>query len=173
MQEYVERLAEFLKAKNITKSEFADSIGIGRPNVTHIFNGRYGLTDKVLSMIFRHYKELNPIWLLSGNGNMLIEPSRDEAVIEDIEENNEVKEENEEKTGVLPFSENILANEEQHVDNDENKDLSEPVVSSAESQNTSVADSPSEISQPKPFERRIQKIVFFYNDKTFEEYFPE
>ncbi|MBP5412032.1 MAG: helix-turn-helix transcriptional regulator [Bacteroidales bacterium] len=173
MQEYVERLAEFLKAKNITKSEFADSIGIGRPNVTHIFNGRYGLTDKVLSMIFRHYKELNPIWLLSGNGNMLIEQANEADSSDDVEENNGLLNFQEEKEVDASACENDAKDEAQPINNEDDIPASEPKISPSEWQNEKSPVSLTEISPAKTQERRIQKIVFFYNDKTFEEYFPE
>ncbi|MCL2131434.1 MAG: helix-turn-helix domain-containing protein [Lentimicrobiaceae bacterium] len=139
-----ERIEEILEDKRITQAEFAIRAGISPATITHLFNGRNNLSDSVVSKILDAYREINPMWLLYGEGEKYIK------VIGKADEK-------------LP-----LFDKEQKEE--ESEQLEQEVV---------------EKSPPEPpkFDRRmevksvdnqkqIRKVVFFYTDKTFEEYYP-
>lgn len=176
-----DRLSQFLNEKNISKSEFADSLGIGRSNITHIFTGRNGVSDKVLIKILSVYPEINPLWLVSGNGNMLQEKpvqTNEYAVNVEPEDAPLLSTGGAETASSInfpvdePADEPIVINDkaaETHIDT-----IGKQPMISAPGFNT--APQPvyeHQISQAKSTEKKIRKIVFFYTDKTFAEYYPE
>jgi polyhydroxyalkanoate synthesis regulator protein len=63
----VERIIHFIKCKSISKREFAKKVG-----VSHSLIGKSKTigSDK-LENILSVYPEINPEWLIMGNGNML------------------------------------------------------------------------------------------------------
>jgi phage repressor protein C with HTH and peptisase S24 domain len=68
-----DRLLQYLKFKNITVSRFEKTIQAGG---SYIKNVRTIGSDKLLS-ISQHYPDLDMIWLITGNGDMLKNDSPD------------------------------------------------------------------------------------------------
>ena len=64
------RLEQFLKAENISQSQFADKIGVARASVSHILAGRNKPGYDFLLNISKHYPSLNLEWLITGKGKM-------------------------------------------------------------------------------------------------------
>lgn len=64
------RLEQFLKAENISQSQFADTIGVARANVSHIISGRNKPGFDFLLRMSKHYPSLNLEWLITGKGKM-------------------------------------------------------------------------------------------------------
>lgn len=85
-----ERLKEFLSYKNIGQRKFAESCGLSSGFVGNIVNS---IQPKTMNRIARQYPELNPIWLLTGEGEML-----------KSNESNEIR-----TTSGIPHIEDILA----------------------------------------------------------------
>ncbi|MFV0345755.1 MAG: helix-turn-helix domain-containing protein [Bacteroidales bacterium] len=81
-----ERIAAILEAKDLTSSEFAQSLDIQRSNVSHILTGRnkpsYSFIEKLLTV----YPEINASWLITGNGSMYIggTETKEQALIEPV-----------------------------------------------------------------------------------------
>ncbi|MCM1077778.1 MAG: hypothetical protein NC411_10510 [Bacteroides sp.] len=67
-----DRLIAFLEAKKITKSEFGRQIGVSSAFVTSI---RKSIQPDKIAAIQAKYPELNTSWLLTGNGDMLLQTS--------------------------------------------------------------------------------------------------
>ena len=63
-----ERLIAFLAYKRISKSEFADAIGVSN---SYVMNIRSGITAGKIAKIKEVYPELNIDWLITGDGEML------------------------------------------------------------------------------------------------------
>ena len=63
-------MKRLLEDKNMTQAEFADYIGVGRPSITHIMTGRDKSSQTVVSNTLLHFPEINPMWLLKGEGEM-------------------------------------------------------------------------------------------------------
>lgn len=64
-----ERLKAFINYLNISEREFCRVIGVGSAYVASI---KKSIKADKLEAITEHYPELNPIWLIRGQGNMLL-----------------------------------------------------------------------------------------------------
>ncbi|MDR1675885.1 MAG: helix-turn-helix domain-containing protein [Tannerella sp.] len=65
-----ERIIQVMNAKGLSSSKFAEEIGIQRAAMSHILNERNKPSLDVLTKIIRRFPEINPEWLLLGNGQM-------------------------------------------------------------------------------------------------------
>lgn len=68
-----QRLIEFIKYKNIGQKKFAQTVGVSDGYVNAI---RVSIQPNTLHKIVMHYPELNTGWLLTGEGEMLKQPSQ-------------------------------------------------------------------------------------------------
>lgn len=69
------RLQQFLSAENITQAQFADSLGITRASISHILAGRNKPSFDFLSGVLRRYPNLSIDWLIAGKGRMYRTPA--------------------------------------------------------------------------------------------------
>jgi len=145
-----ERLLEFLRTENKTYAQLAEEIGVQASGISHILSGRNNPSlDFVLKMLEK-YQFLSTEWLLFGRGSMykdakvqsLFDFSPSDDVINETKISN-----NNNIPGDLDF--NKIASPR-------------PGRSSSDSGSGSVSGSVSE----------AVKIVWFYDDNSFEEFFP-
>ena len=60
----------------ISSSQFADTCDIPRPTLSQLLNGRNKkVSDEVIGKIHRAYPTLNVMWLMFGDGEMLLNGS--------------------------------------------------------------------------------------------------
>ncbi len=64
------RILQFLAAENISQSQFADSLGVARANISHIISGRNKPGFDFLEKIAYKYPNLSLEWLVTGKGKM-------------------------------------------------------------------------------------------------------
>ena len=69
----VTRIRQLLEDKQLTPTQFADLIGVGRPVVSHILSERNKPSLEVVQHIIAAFPEIALPWLLSGAGPMLAE----------------------------------------------------------------------------------------------------
>ena len=141
-----ERLLEFLKQENKSSAQFAEEIGVQASGISHILSGRNNPSlDFVLKMLEK-YKFLSTDWLLFGKGSMYKEP-RMQSLFDDI-----------------PVTQNSY--EESHGN-------SEPVSHEVELhdviQKSKATDTQ---SLQKNKNGQVIKIVWFFDDNSFDEYYP-
>jgi len=148
-----ERILKFMEKENMTAAEFADAIGVQRSSVSHVLNGRNNPSSSFLQKIVGRFPNIDPRWLLLGEGNepkplerSLFEPSP--------EERNSYSEEKTEQ--------------QDSRQSGVNESLSDNLFQMIESEAPASYNTPPE----KTKQRRISRIVIFYDDKTFSEYFP-
>ena len=67
----VTRIRKLLEHKQLTPTQFADLIGVGRPVMSHILSERNKPSLEVVQRIISAFPELSLPWLLNGNGEML------------------------------------------------------------------------------------------------------
>ena len=65
-----ERIAEIIKMENLTKSQFAQLIGIQPSAVTHLLSGRNAPSLQVIQKILDTFRGISPEWFVSGIGDM-------------------------------------------------------------------------------------------------------
>ncbi|TDN37990.1 helix-turn-helix domain-containing protein [Hymenobacter sp. UV11] len=69
----ITRIRQLLDSKELSPTQFADLIGVGRPVVSHILSERNKPSLDVVQRIIGAFPEISLPWLLSGIGNMLDE----------------------------------------------------------------------------------------------------
>ena len=157
-----ERIEQILEDKRMTQTEFANRAGISPATITHLFNGRNNLSEAVVSKILLAFPEINPIWLLDGRGEKYQKVVYRVPLLEEIPRV-------EEKTVPL-FN---LQSEEENIDNQVKKEANSPMISPAEPIISCIPTNVQAIPQGEKEQKQIRKIVFFYTDKTFAEFYPE
>lgn len=78
----VDRIRALLAARQLTPTQFADLIQVGRPIVSHILSGRNKASLDVVQRIMAAFPEVALPWLLSGSGPMLAAEQRAEPAAE-------------------------------------------------------------------------------------------
>ena len=69
----IDRIRALLALRQLTPTQFADLIQVGRPIVSHILSGRNKASLDVVQRIIAAFPEVSLPWLLSGTGTMLTE----------------------------------------------------------------------------------------------------
>ena len=66
----------FLKSEKIIRNQqdFAERTGINKSVLSELVNGKRSLSEQYVRAITGVFKQINPIWLLSGEGEMLKKP---------------------------------------------------------------------------------------------------
>ncbi len=68
----VSRLKHYLDSRQISITQFADECGIPRPTGSQLLAGRNKkVSDEIISKIHSAYPNLNIVWLMFGEGNMM------------------------------------------------------------------------------------------------------
>jgi len=141
-----DRILEFLKAENKSSAQFAEEIGVQPSGISHILSGRNNPSlDFVLKMLEK-YHFLSTEWLLFGRGSMY-KDSRMQTLFEENKYSNQDK--------VLNIFENDAISK-QDADKAVTPDLSES------SRQRTANDKPGSLS----------RIIWFFDNNSFEEYFP-
>lgn len=141
-----DRLLEFLKAENKSSAQFAEEIGVQPSGISHILSGRNNPSlDFVLKMLEK-YRFLSTDWLLFGKGSMYKDSKMQTLFDEDIVLNNNI--------GTKP-----PINELYKSENEKPLSKKEELIES---------------SPPATYKGKsnVRKIVWFYDNNSFEEYYP-
>lgn len=67
------RINQLIEKLGYNKSSFAAKIGVSQPIITHITNGRNNPGLEVIQKILLSCPEINPEWLILGNGDMILD----------------------------------------------------------------------------------------------------
>lgn len=70
----IDRIKQLLDWQQLSPTQFADRIGVGRPVVSHILSERNKPSLEVVQRIIAAFPDLSLPWLLSGSGAMLAAP---------------------------------------------------------------------------------------------------
>ena len=141
-----ERLLEFLKNENKSSAQFAEEIGVQASGISHILSGRNNPSlDFVLKMLEK-YQYLSTDWLLFGKGSMYKENRMQNLFdydLTDSKEGNEMQTKNEVPKVKIDY-EDVMKNKTMKVSAVSSDEITSDVV----------------------------KIVWFYENNSFEEFFP-
>ena len=141
-----ERLLEFLKAENKSSAQLAEEIGVQPSGISHILSGRNNPSLDFVIKMLEKYKFLSSDWLLFGKGAMY----KDSKMQTLFDENK----------GLNP-------------DDEAKKLKNETFKAEIEFQDIRKTDQKKDFTVPdKSKVTSIDKIVWFYDDNSFEEYFP-
>lgn len=198
----VDRIKKIMEYKNLTPGEFAEQLEINRSNLTHLFSGRNQPSLPFIKKILDTYPDISTEWLMMGMGNMLKtelqqnptstvknnepelaldnEPDlfssiEEPAVVTPQETTNTVVEN---ETEVEEITEEPEAEQEVETVSQVNPQpvVSEPTprkrITSKKANNSGWNTSRSQICDSRG-DKKVKKIVFFYVNNTFEEFYPE
>lgn len=65
------RILEVFKQSQLSRAEFAQALGISNAVLSHISSGRNKPSLDLVLALLDKFKDINPEWLLLGNGPML------------------------------------------------------------------------------------------------------
>ena len=82
-----DRIKRILNTCGLTQAEFADKIGVSQQSMSYIFTGKKKAGEKILLGILDNIEGINPLWLFTGKGEMVVgdvHSNYSEKTIEDI-----------------------------------------------------------------------------------------
>jgi transcriptional regulator with XRE-family HTH domain len=66
-----ERILSIIKYFHLSPSDFAEEIGVQRSSISHLISGRNKPSLEFIQKILARFPEINPEWILNGNGEMI------------------------------------------------------------------------------------------------------
>ncbi len=72
----IERIVKFIKYKNLSMRAFDISIGVGNGYTSKQAKTNASVGSDVLEKIIDVYRDLSPLWLMTGEGPMTIDPDK-------------------------------------------------------------------------------------------------
>ena len=153
----LDRIKQILEDEGLQSSSFADKIGVSRGTISHILNGRNDPSKDTIDKILKAFPDISPAWLWSGTGQTY-----------NIHERIQIK--SAASSGQLGlFDENQTV--ESTVQPDESKYSQKNEVKMPE--NIPNQTEIQSINLQNITSKKVDKIVFFFNDNTFKVYMPE
>lgn len=185
-----DRITLLIKAKNLTAAQFADEIGVQKSSISHIISGRNNASLDFIQKVLLCYPEVNMDWLMFGKGPLF---KGSDSVLNASNDNSLNATPTPDLAHVDLFSELIPG---KAADFRKENDLSEDTVQEEnlnqeeiEIKTSRTDNDKKEIFPGSSFgypenkmvstghknnsTKSIIKIVEFYSDNTFREYFPE
>jgi transcriptional regulator with XRE-family HTH domain len=144
-----DRIQRIIDEENLTPSRFADEVGLNRPAVSHILNGRNNPGLDALQRIINRFPNINANWLITGKGNMYDKSENSGVRIQSLFDEN-------------PVNTDIIRDETENLKENASK-LAKTPVNIRENQ-IIVTDFKATI--------KVKKIAVFYTDNTYEEFVP-
>jgi phage repressor protein C with HTH and peptisase S24 domain len=72
-----DRVGQYIELKRISYYAFENSLGASRGSISKAVKEGKSIGSNVLEKILSVYKDLNPVWLLTGQGTMLVDDADD------------------------------------------------------------------------------------------------
>ncbi len=184
-----DRISLLIKAKNLTAAQFADEIGVQKSSISHIISGRNNASLDFIQKVLLCYPEVNMEWLMFGKGPLFEGHEIASNVNNDKVLNNittAVSANVDLFSGLTPAQaaeyrkENDLNPEQVQSEISKSVDIqneaSFPLKDRNENNESKAEDMPG-IKMPVTGQKNgpaktILKIVEFYSDNTYREYFP-
>lgn len=166
-----------MEEKGLLPAQFAEAIEINRSSLTHIFSGRNQPSLELARKILKAFPDISTEWLIMGSGNMYTaeKKMKDPPSIRTLDLFENIPDESLSVPQTGKAAENNSVNEpvpRRESFYNASKGLpGEEIPLPLYSEKSSRATSPSSL-RPKITDKKIEKIVFFYTDKTFESFFP-
>lgn len=146
-----DRIRLLMESENMTPSQFADHLGINRAVISHILNGRNNPSLEVITKILSEMKYVNPEWLINGIGNMY----KDGTEKKKMQNERTLFPENETKSDQSPTKSEYST---EKVVDEINIPL-QPTINKTD-------------NIREKHERKITQIIIYFDDNTFETFFP-
>lgn len=146
----LDRIKMVMKMNQLNAASFADKIGVQRSSVSHVLTGRNKPSLDFIEKMLNQFPKVNASWLISGT-------------IQDPEKSVVYQEASTEKRGLDNLSLRI-------------EDKKETIHQSTENTNQEDVKDDSNLkpssNQAQISEKKVVKIITFYDDFSFDEYRP-
>ena len=150
------RIKEIIASENLSDGEFADLVGIKRSTLSHCLNGRNDVSKDIITKIHKAYPYISINWLMFGEGDSgLSSKSYSSSNLFDSFENSEGDSTDDGKY-VKDFELNTPKIDTQSINKQQDNINKNVFVDVSQIANLSVS------------EKKIEKIMVFYSDSTFE-----
>ena len=162
------RIRSILEESQLTPSEFAVAIGTSRSNLTHLLSGRNQPSFSLLEKLLKAFPQVRTEWLVTGMGDMLRDEDDFAQTVEAMSQQM--------PTPHTQFEMNFDVEEENEPSGTTDEVTSSEVNNNKTSRPIWADNIPPKKrlqrgSQRQPL-KKVQKIVYFYTDNTFDEYYP-
>ena len=141
-----ERLQKLLDMEHLTPARFADLIGVQRSSVSHVLSGRNKPSFDFLEKTLKAFPGLEADWLILGKGHMYEQMGRS--------------------------VETELFGKEDDIHLTVPEEETEQVVRADSKRAQEETDTPHEEPNKGDGERKIVRVLVFYEDNTFSSYSP-
>lgn len=208
----VDRIKQIMEYVQMSPTAFADTIGINRSSLAHIFSGRNQPSLDVAKKILTSFPEISTEWLIMGVGDMLQTPLEEKAKPKEELPVSVSTVDNMQQTDLfsaMEMADAIVATESVPISSPAPSDkvsqpvmeqkIDEPVIENSSEEDNLKEDVPvNEQVKSQPVRQRakiqeshipvreskrdrisnsqadkkIAKIIFFYDDKSFDVYTP-
>jgi len=143
-----------MNLRGVSASEFADTIGVQRSNVTHVLHERNKPGLQFITKILESFPEINAKWLLTGEGEM-IEKTKQHTL---------------KQTALFQNAEDI---EKDPMPEKEKKITGENIINNFSPVTEKKSDKTDySVSEKKEKDPSVEQIVIFYSDNTCKTYRP-
>jgi transcriptional regulator with XRE-family HTH domain len=172
----IDRILLILKSKNLSASKFADEIGVQRSSISHIFSGRNNPSLELIQKILKSYPDINPDWLIAGNGVMSKLPDLfnmgDSINIKEGNGINQVRKAESSAAEIITETEIAEKHEVKLPEASQSKEESQVIqeTSTVPKQETKTTEKP---VRSQKSNKEVEKVIIFYTDNTFSCYTPE
>ncbi len=154
----IRRIELVMKSQNLTSSQFADKLGVQRSGMSHILSGRNKPSLDFVLKVLAGFPDLNPQWLLQGKGKMYANMA-------------EVVEVRKEENPGAPLPLGGTGQEPGTPAYDKGESLTDALLNMAPAQMEQEEREEERDFKSEP-QKKISRIVLFYNDGTFSEFAP-
>lgn len=171
------RLKGFIDSQGLSNSQFADTCGIPRPSLSQLLSGRNKkISDVLVGQIHQAYPDLSVLWLMFGEGPMLLKnaetPTHEAPNIgqNGMEQGNDRKSAN--------FNGENLTPDRDESENSNLRGLTRGGERTQPSYNKQFDEEIKNIELIRQIEklkknpRRVSHITIYYDDSTFETFYP-
>lgn len=169
----------FLDQTGISNSQFADTCEIPRPTLSQLLNGRNKkVSDEVISKIHRAYPSLNVMWLMFGDGEMILgggDNNNEQTDNTSIALKNQGgQSEDMGPRGAISFDDDEPVGFRQATKTAQRIPSTSSMNETIQSimRNNSAVRMPQRGGASAPDDRSVVNIVVFYNDGRFEQFGP-
>lgn len=169
-----DRIRQLMEAQHMNQQTFATFTGIGTASLSSIFTGRTRPTLNHVDAILEKFPNVNPLWLLKGQGGMLLTSDNAQSADSNAATNNASGDNN----GASPLSNTTLAGTanmsvEPNLFNSQNTPT--PQSGSNSNHTNKNATSFQFETEKKTIvqQRKITEIRVFYDDQTWESFVPK
>lgn len=160
------RLKGFIDEMGLTNSQFADTCGIPRPSLSQLLTGRNKkISDVLIGQIHQAFPQLSVVWLLFGEGRMLVseEPEKESQQelpgIFDVDAFNPADGSEKDKYSSLEAL-------------SDGKNVASGRINTGNATEIKNLELMHEIENLRKNPRKVIQITLYYDDSTFESFFP-